>query len=175
MRDKKFLPPIILALTIILSFGWYQFLYEPIQREILNMELETRHLREIEREISDLKARHKDLSAFLEEKDLQLDEMRNFLPKTLEQEKFIDELYRSAELLDVKIISIRAGTMDSSEEIQSQVVSVNLAANYISLVNFIREVIDGGRLTSLESISIEKSSGKSLSCNLNFKIFATVR
>ena len=174
MRDKKFLPPIILALTKILSVGWLQFVYEPIQREILNMELETRRLREIEREIFDLKAR-KDLSAFLEEKDIQLDAMRNFLPETLEEEKFIDELYQRAEFLGVKIISIRAGTMDSSEEIQSQVVNVNLSADYISLVNFIREVIDGGRLTSLESISIEKTSGKSLSCNLNFKIFATVR
>ena len=172
MRDKKFLPPIILALLIILPLGWWQFIYEPTQREILNMQLETQRLRAVEREISDLRARHKDLSAFSLQKELQLDDMRNFLPEALQEEKFIDELYRTADSLDVRIISIRAGEINSAEEIQSQVVSVNLEADYISLVNFIREILDGERLASLEKISVEKSSAKNLSCALSFKIFA---
>ena len=98
--------------------------------------------------------------------------MRNFLPEALKEEKFIDELYRTADSLDVRIISIRAGEINSAEEIQSQVVSVNLEADYISLVNFIREILDGERLASLEKISVEKSSAKNLSCALSFKIFA---
>ncbi len=63
MLDKKFLSAIIFLLGIILSVGWYQFVYEPARREILNMELETRRLREVEKEISELKARHEDLVA----------------------------------------------------------------------------------------------------------------
>ncbi len=172
MLDKKFLPAIIFLLGIILSVGWYQFVYEPARREVLNMELETRRLREVEKEISELKARHEDLAAFVEEKELQLDEAREFLPPTLAQEKFIDELYRTAEFHNVKIISIRAGEIISAEELQSLVVNVSLETDYISLMNFIREILDGGRLVSLEKFSAEKSSGKNLSCNLNFKIFA---
>lgn len=175
MLDRKFFAPIILLTMIILSVGLYKFIYEPAQREILNMELETRRLREVEREIADLKARHGNLAAFVTEKELQLDEAQNFLPATLEQEKFIDELYRMAELHGVKIASIRSGEVASSEEFQSQVVSMNLEADYISLLNFIREVLDGDRLTTLEEISLESSGGKIISCDLNFKIFATAR
>ncbi len=172
MYDKKFLPAIILALGIILSLGWYELIYAPAQREILNMELETRRLREVEREILELKARHENLAAFVEEKELQLDAAQNFLPTTLAQEKFIDELYHAAESLDVKIISIRAEETTSTEKLQAQVVSVNLLADYIALLNFIREILDGERLTVLEKISIEKASGRTLDCRLNFKIFA---
>lgn len=175
MLDRKFFAPIILLTVIILSVGLYKFIYEPAQREILNMELETRRLREVEREIADLKARHGNLAAFVTEKELQLDEAQNFLPATLEQEKFIDELYRTAELHGVKIASIRSGEVVSSEEFQAQVVSMNLEADYISLLNFIREVLDGDRLTTLEEISLESSGGKIISCDVDFKIFATAR
>lgn len=175
MLDRKFFAPIILLTMIILSVGLYKFIYEPAQREILNMELETRRLREVEREIADLKARRGNLAAFVTEKELQLDEAQNFLPATLEQEKFIDELYRTAELHGVKIASIRSGEVVSSEEFQAQVVSMNLEADYISLLNFIREVLDGDRLTTLEEISLEGSGGKIISCDVDFKIFATAR
>ena len=175
MLDRKFFAPIILLAMIILSVVLYKFIYEPAQREILNMELETRRLREVEREIADLKARHGNLAAFITEKELQLDEAQNFLPAMLEQEKFIDELYRTAELHGVKIASIRSGEVVSSEEFQAQVVSMNLEADYISLLNFIREVLDGDRLTTLEEISLESSGGKIISCDADFKIFATAR
>ena len=172
MDDKRFLPVIILAVGIILTLGWYELIYTPAQIEILNMELETRRLREVEREILELKARHENLAAFVEEKELQLDAAQNFLPPMLAQDRFIDELYRTAESLDVKIISIRAEETTSQENLQSQVVSVNLQADYIALLNFIREILDGERLTVLEKISVEKSSGQMLDCRLSFKIFA---
>ena len=85
MRDKIFLAA-TLIICIILSIVWYQFFYSATRREILNMELETRRLHEVEREISELKARHKDLSLLAEEKELELDAARNFLPPTIAQE-----------------------------------------------------------------------------------------
>lgn len=172
MPDRKFLPPIIFGLIIILSVGYYKFIYEPAQREILSMELETRRLSEVALEISDIKSRHGDLSAFVLEKEMQLDEARIFLPATLAQDKFVDELYKTAELCGAKITSIRTDEATSAEELQAQIVSVNLEADYISLMNFIRGVIDGERLTTLDEISIERSGGI-LSCDLDFKIFAT--
>ena len=171
MDNKRFLPLIVLLAGIILSVGWYEFIYEPARREILSMELETRRLREVEREISDLKARHENLSAFIEDKERQLDAAQNFLPPTLAQDKFIDKLYRTAESQSVKIISVRAGDINSAGELQSQIISARLEADYISLLNFIRETLDGERLTALERFSLENSSG-TLSCDLNFKIFA---
>ena len=172
MNDKRFLPVIIFAVIIILSFSWYQFIYEPARREILNMELETRRLRQVEREILELKARHENLAAFVTAKELELDEARKFLPPTISQDKFIDELYRTADLQRIRIISIQAGEIISAEEFQSQVMSVKLETDYISLMNFIREILDGGRLTMLERFSAESVEGKIISCELSFKIFA---
>lgn len=172
MHDKKFLPPIIFLLGIILLLGWYKFIYEPAQREILNMELETRRLLEIAREISALKTRHKNLETLIEAKELELDKARNYLPPTLMQDKFIDELYPAAELGDVRIISIQADEIISAEEVQTQIIRVKAEAEFVPLLNFIRVILDGERLTSLENISPESSGGE-ISCELSFKIFAT--
>ena len=171
MQDKFFLPA-TLILCVILFVVWHQFFYTMIEREILSTELETRRLHEVEREITQLKARHENLSSFVEEKELELDAARNFLPPTIAQDKFIDELYRSAESQRAQIISVKADEIISAEEIQEQVITVNLETDYISLLNFIREVLDGERLTNLENFYIESLEGKILSCELTFKIFA---
>lgn len=171
MRDKIFLPA-TLAICAVLFVCWHQFFYEATQREIATMELETRRLREIEREIAELKARHGDLAALAETKALQLDEARNFLPPTLAQDEFIDGLYRAAETSQARIISVQAGEENIADKIQSQVVNVKLETDYVSLLNFIRETLDGGRLTSLERISVESAGGKFVSSSVSFKIFA---
>ena len=170
---KRFFLPITIILCAILFVGWQQFIYEPARREILSMELETRRLRELEREISALKARHGDLSSLVAAKELELDAAQNFLPPILQQDKFIDELYRAADLHRARLISVQTGEIISSKEISAQIINIKLEADYISLLSFIREILDGERLATLEKISLEKSEGKFLSCELNFKIFAT--
>ena len=159
MNDRKFLPAIIFLSAIIFFFAWQQFFYEPIQREILNTELETRRLREIEREILELKARN-NLAALVEEKESELDAAKNFLPPTLTQDKFIDELYRAA------------GEIISAEKISAQFVSVNAEGNFVSLLNFIREIVDGERLARLENFSVTAEESNVVSAELRFKIFA---
>lgn len=171
MREKFFLP-LTLAICALVFVAWYQFFYETTQREIAGMELETRRLREVEREISELKKRHGNLAALAEAKSIQLDEARNFLPPTLMQDEFIDGLYRAAESSNARIISVQASTESSSKEIQSQIINVALEADYISLLNFIRTILDGGRLTNLENFSVDGTGNKILSCELSFKIFA---
>ena len=171
MQEKFFLPT-TLVICIIIFIGWQQFFYAPTQREILNAKLETRRLREVEREVLELKARHENLSAFLATKELELDEMRNFLPTTLAQDKFIDELYRAAESSQAQIISVQAGEPIAAEKLQEQIVTVNLEADYVSLLNFIREILDGERLASLENFYAGSSEGRILSCEVTFKIFA---
>ena len=170
MREKFFLP-LTLLICAVLFVGWHRFFYETTQQEISRMDLETRRLREVEREVSELKARHGDLAAFVETKDLQLDEARIFLPPTPAQDEFIDALYRAADSSKARILSVQTGEENSDGELQAQTVNVTLEADYISLLNFIRATLDGGRLTSLESFSVNSAGGKFLSCALSFKIF----
>ena len=171
MRENFFLPATLIVCAIIF-FCWQEFFYEPTQREILSTQLETRRLREVQRELVELKARHENFAAFVAAKEFELDAARNFLPTTLEHEKFIDELYRAAEIFDVQLTTVHAGDEISAEDIQAQVVTVKLEASYIALLNFIREIFDGGRLVSLENFSLEISSDDLLLCELSLKIFA---
>jgi hypothetical protein len=171
MNKKFFLPLMTFVVLTAVVVIWHQFFYEATRREILTMQLETRRLRGLEREISKLKARH-DLTALLSTKENQLNEARIFLPTTPAQDKFIDELYRTAEFYRVRLISVQSGEITSAAEIQSQVVNVSLEADYVSLLNFIRETIDGGRMVDLENFSVMSSGDNVLSCELSFKIFA---
>ena len=173
MSNKLFLPAMMFIAGLLLLIAWHQFFYTTTQREVLNMQLEARRLHEVERQLSELKLRHKDLSAFVAQKDSQLDAALNFLPPTLAQEKFIDGLYRAAEFNNVRLTSVQAEDAILAEEIQSQVITVALEADYISLLKFLRETLDGGRLVSLENFSVESAGNAVLSCRLALKIFAT--
>ena len=171
MPDKRFLLPLTVVACVLCFFVLQEFFWEPAQREILNMQLETRRLREVEREISELKTRHGNLSALVAQKERELDAAREFLPSELNAEKFVDALYQSAQAQRAEIISVQAGDIDG-EELQSQIVAVKLEADYVSLLNFLREIVDGKRLAVLETVSIDGTGGKILSCELTFRIFA---
>ena len=171
MYDRNFLLPLTIVVCAVIFFVLQNFVWEPARRDVVNMQLETRRLREIEREISELKTRHGNLEVFVAKKDRELDTAQEFLPSEPSQEKFIDEIYRAADLQRAQIISVRAGEI-SDGELQSQIVTVALETNYISLTNFIREILDGKRLTTLEKFSVTGTGGKILSCELTFQIFS---
>ena len=170
MRGKIFLAAVVICAVVVGGF----FLYTTAQQEILSMSLETRRLNETARNVLDFKARHENLSALLQSTERELDAAHLRLPQTLEQEKFISELYQAATFSGVSLLSVQAGEVVASEQVQSQIVSVNLEASYISLLRFIREISDGERLVSLEKFSVAKSDGSILSCELSFKIFAVL-
>ena len=171
MPDKRFLPLVTLVVCIVCFFALEEFVFEPARRDTVNMQLETRRLREVEREILALKARYGDLSAALAQKERELEAAREFLPVELSQEKFIETLYRAADSQRAQIISVQAGTVEG-DELQSQTVTVKLEAQYVSLLNFVREIVDGKRFAVLDKVSVESTGDNFLSCELTFRIFA---
>lgn len=171
MDKRKFLPLITLFVSVLAIVMWFQ-LYESTRREISAMELETRRLRTLEQEISTLKERYGDLTVLAAANEWRLDEARIFLPATPAQDKFIEELYRTAELQQVRLTAVQTGEVTAAEEIQSQLISVTVEADYVSLLNFIRETLDGGRLVSLENFSASSVDSNVITCELTFKIFS---
>ncbi len=171
MPDKKFLPLVTLAVCVLCFFALNEFVFEPARRDTLNMQLETRRLREVEREVLSLKARYGDLSAAVAQKERELDAAREYLPVELDQEKFIDALYRTADAHRAQIISVQAGNVEG-DELQSQTVTVKLESQYVPLLNFVREIVDGKRFAVLDKASIESTGDTFLSCELTFRIFA---
>ena len=171
MSDNRILPLVTLVVCIVCFVALNEFILEPARRDTLNMQLETRRLREIEREVLAFKARHGDLSALVAQKERELDAAREYLPVELDSEKFVDALYRAAEAWRAQILSVRAGDVEESE-LQSQTVTVKLESQYVPLLNFVREIVDGKRLAVLEKASIESTGDAFLSCELTFRIFA---
>ena len=90
------------------------------------------------------------------------------------QDKFIDELYRAADSNRVHLVNVQAGEISEGEDVQTQIISVKLEAAYVPALNFIREIIDGGRMVSLENFSMTSDGQGITTCELDFKIFATV-
>lgn len=95
------------------------------------------------------------------------------MPAEMNAEKFIAALYTSAENKKILINSVQTGEISEKDSLQRQEIKIRLDADYISLLNFIREVIDGERLASLENFSIAKDGESNiLNCELEFIIFA---
>ena len=168
MREKFYLPA-TLGICATAAVLFWLLVYAPAQAEISAMKLETQRLQLQTRELETLQARYGNLSDFAEKLDEQLILAQDFLPTNIDDEKFIDSLHKAAAGKKVLINSVQVGEVQG-DEIQRQAVRVRLDADYISLLNFIREILDGGRLVALESYSIEGSG--ILSCELEFSIFA---
>lgn len=172
--DKRFyLPTIIFIICATVAILYWQLIYLPVQAEISRLDAETKEIETVEREIEKLQARYgnlEDLVALTEER---LSQMQEYLPAEMDSEKFITEIYKIAEDKKILIDSVQVGEISNKDSVQRQPVKIKLAADYISLLNFIREILDGERLASFENFSIAREGDTNiLDCELEFLIFA---
>lgn len=173
MNKKNSLPAIILIICAMVAILYRQFVYIPIQKEIADLNFETEKVEAIEKEIATLTARHKNFEEFVASTEEKLLQMQEFLPAEMNAEKFIAELYILAENKKILINSVQAGEIAEKDSVNRQKINIRLESDYISLLNFIREILDGERLASLENFSIASEGESSiLNCELEFMIFA---
>ncbi len=173
-------------MVVVLSFCaafilfYWQFVGKPVRQEISNIEVEIRRLREIEYKLKEIVIRYKNFDKFVGLTGDRLQDAQNFLPQEMNHDKFIVEIYKAAENNNVRINSVQVGEIstvkldekNSSREILRQSVKVQLESEYIPLLNFIREVADGERLTTLENTLITGEENNFLNCDLEFFIYA---
>ena len=173
MIDKKFLPLIILGLCATIAFLYWQLIYIPIQAEISKFNAETKQIETLEKEIKILQTRYKNLEEIADSTAEKLALAQELLPAELNSEKFINSLYNFAEDKKILINSVQVGEISEVDSVQKQSVKIRLDADYISLLNFIREILDGERLASLKNFSISSDDESNiLNCELEFIIFA---
>lgn len=167
------MPVAVFTICATVAILYWQLIYIPVQAEISRLDAESKRLETIEKELEYLQTRYKNFEAVVELAAERLAQMQEYLPAEMNDEKFIGELYRLAENKKILINSVQAGEISEKDSVQRQVIKIRLEADFISLLNFIREVIDGDRLASFENFSIT-SDGESniLDCELEFVIFA---
>lgn len=173
MSNKNFLPPIIFIICATTLFLYWQLIYIPVQAEITKFDAETKKFQAAEKELNYLQTRYKNFEEIAELTAEKLSAAQELFPAEMNDEKFIAALYNLAADKNILINSVQVGEISENDSVQKQSIKIRLDADYISLLNFIREILDGERLANLESYSIS-SDGESniLNCELEFIIFA---
>ena len=172
---KYFLLPIIICIFAMLTFLYWQFIYIPVQSEILNMQIETRKLQATEKKLRDFEARYGDLKDFAELIEVRLNEAQNYLPDKPLTEKFTAELYKVAEKNKIALTYLQVGDINFVEDnknLRRQSIKIKLAGDYVSILNFLREILDGERFINIENILIENRRENFLDCDAEFYIYS---
>ena len=166
MNREKFYPATTLAICFVVAIFFVILIYIPMQGAISSIQLETRRLNDVVGKLNELKKRHGDIENFLALTEKNLYETQEFLPTESAQDFFVAELYKIAEKNNVLINSVQIGELEAVDEndedkkIFRQNIRLNVAADYISTLNFLREILDGNRLVVLENLSL--NSGENI-------------
>ena len=173
MSNRNFLPPLILIICATTLILYWQLVYIPVQNEISKFDAETKKLQAAEKELNYLQTRYKNFEEIAELTAERLTAAQELLPAEMNDEKFIAALYTLAEDKKILINSVQVGEISENDSVQRQSIKILLDADYISLLNFIREILNGERLASLENYSIASDvESNILNCELEFIIFA---
>lgn len=175
MRQKIF-PAVTIAVCLVVAFFFILLIYSPLQSKISSLQLEMRRIQAVEQNLSEFKRRHGEFEKFSALIENRLYEAQKFLPATPAQDVFVAELYRIAEKNNVLINSVQIGELENVDEkvedkkIFRQNIRLNIAADYFSTLNFLREILNGSRLATLEKFSLE-SGENILNGELELSIF----
>ena len=173
MKNKNILPLAVCIICATVAILYWQLIYLPVQAEISRLDAETTQIEIAEREIKNLQERYGDLEKLVESANESLAQMQEYLPAEMQAEKFVAELYALAEDKQILINSVQMGEVSEKNSVQNQSVKIKLESDFISLLNFIREILDGTRLVSFENFSIAREDETNiLNCELEFVIFS---
>lgn len=174
MNDKRYiLPSAVLVICATVAILYWQLIYLPVESEISRLNAETKQIETLENELKQLQTRYKNFESVVELAEERLLQMQEYLPAEMNAEKFISDLYNLAEDKKILINSVQAGEVSEKNSVQWQQIKIRLESDYISLLNFIREILDGERLTSFENFSIARDGESNiLNCEVEFVIFA---
>lgn len=178
MKEKNFILLGIFSVILIFAGIFLQSVYFSWHSEILRLQTETKKLQAEEKIFSNFLAQNKNLDDFINLNEENFLTVREFLPAEPEQEKFTEEIYRAAEKNNISVNSLH---IDEPVEVEAdkkfsgeffrQSVKIDFEANYIDLLNFLREISDGERFATLANISVEEGENN-LNCRAEFFIYS---
>ena len=159
---EKYLPLATIIFCVVVAIFFEQFFYTPTKNEIFSMKLETRKLQAMKNDLENFKRRYGDLEKFSGVVEESLNEAQEFLPNEPMQDVFVAQLYQIADSKKILIQSVQIGDAEpvpdeTNENFFRQSVRINFESDYISILNFLREIIDGKRFVTIENVSIERN------------------
>ena len=177
-KQKNFLLLGIFLGSLIFFAIYFFSIYNDWQNEILQIQTEVKKIQAEEKIFAEFKNSREDLDEVIELNEENFLTVREKIPEEIEQEKFADEIYRVAEKNNISITALTAeepAILENDKNISAnffrQSVKVQLETDYISFVNFLREIEDGKRFCMLAKISVENAEDI-LICEAEFFIFS---
>ena len=177
MKQKKFILFGIFAAIFVFAGIYLRTIYISWQSEILKLQTETKKLQTQEKILSNFFAQNKNADDFINLNEENFLTVREFVPTESEQEKFTEEVYNAAAKNNISVISLQVEEPVAVEtdkkfsgEFFRQSVKIQFGANYVDLLNFLREISDGERFATLANISVEEGEDN-LNCRAEFFIY----
>ena len=156
MDREKFLPFVTIAVCCVVTFFFAEIIYQPIKSKIFSMQTETQKLHAAEIEIANFENLHGSFENFSTITETKLETAREFLPAESLQDNFAAEIYKVAEKNKILVNSIQIGEVENVEEnFSRQSIKIKIDGDYISTLNFMREIIDGERFAAIENLTLE--------------------
>lgn len=178
MKHKNLILLGVIICSLIFAIFYLQTVYISWQSEILRLQTETKKLQAEEKILSNFATQNKNLDDFINLSEENFLTVREFLPAESEQEKFTDTIYRAAAKNNISVTSLQVAEPVAAEvdknisgDFFRQSVKIQFDANYIDLLNFLREISDGTRFVTLANISVE-SDEENLNCDAEFFIYS---
>ena len=177
MKHKNLILLGIICCGLLFVTVYLHTVYISWQSEILKLQTETKKLQTQEKILSTFKAQNKNVDDFVNLYEENFLTVRDFLPAESEQEKFTDAIYRAAAKNNISVTSLQVAEPVAAEVDKNisgnffkQSVKVQFDAEYINLLNFLREISDGTRFITLANISVEDGEDV-LDCDAEFFIY----
>ena len=155
------MPLVTIAISCVVTFFLIALIHSPIESEIAAMQTESRRLAALENELKNFEKIHGNIEDFAALIETRLTEIHELLPAESAQDAFAAEIYRIAEENKISVDSIQIGDVESVEgdnkNFFRQSIKLKVEGDYISTLNLIREILDGKRFVTVDSISLENA------------------
>ncbi len=170
---KIFLSTVLLCLAAVAA---YFFLYhQPLERKILQLELDRRKAAQQSVDIINFKNRHGDLSKLMLDLNEQRNDLERALPPQLSQGEFINYMQSTALAHQIRLLEITPNTptRDEALPITRLPIRVHIECTYFELLDFLKALEQSERFIDIKNFKATSTSeGARLNCELELMIFA---
>lgn len=164
-------------ICVLSAAAYWNFYHEPLERELLQMELNRRQAAQQTVDIINFKNENGDLDDLMTELDEQYNELERALPTKLFQGEFINYLQSTAQANKIRLVSLTPGTVARDEilPVLKLPLRVQIECTYFKLLDFLKALEQSDRLIKTEKFKAKsKGDGELIVCELELILYSTV-
>ena len=175
MRYEREIFAATLAICILSAMAYWHFYHEPLERELLQMELSRQQISKQAVDIINFKNKNGDLDDVMVALDEQYEELERALPPKLFQGEFINYLQSTALTHQIQLKALTPGTVarDENLSVMRLPLRAQVECTYFKLLDFLKALEASERLIQIENFTVKsKGDGEILICELELILFS---